>query len=64
MTNAHLANIDAPRTSTAVQGMLRDIGYVLWLTRKIAADIESQKCERVRPDMSEYCEFDAAAFAV
>ncbi|MFL5328790.1 MAG: hypothetical protein ACJ8C4_07725 [Gemmataceae bacterium] len=58
MTTAQLAGTGAPRTSTAVRSMLRDIGYVLWLSRMIAKEIETQERAPVRPEMSECCEFE------
>jgi hypothetical protein len=53
---------DAPRTAAAVENMLRDIGYVLWLSRKLAAEIDP--AEPARPEMAEFCAFDSAACAV
>jgi hypothetical protein len=43
--------------------MLRDIGYVLWLSRMLAADCKATPPEPIRPEMSDYCAADAAAFA-
>jgi len=63
MTTAHLANTDVPRSSTAVRAMLRDIGYVLWLSRIVAKEIQQQKCQPLPPEMSDYCAFEATAFA-
>ena len=62
MTTAQLAGTDSPRTSAAVRAMLRDIGYVLWLSRMVAKEIETQERTPVRPEMSECCEFEAAEF--
>ena len=59
MTNIHLANIENVRSEAAVRNMLRDIGYVLWLGRKLADDIRTEaKVERripQRPMMSDFC---------
>ena len=61
MTHSH--STDAPRTAAEVRDMLRDIGYVLWLSRMLAADIKAEKCQPVRPEMSDFCAIDAATFA-
>lgn len=54
---------DTTRSATAVKSMLRDIGYVLWLSRKLAAEMQAATCPAVRPEMSDFCAVDAAAFA-
>jgi hypothetical protein len=59
-----LRHTDTVRSAAAVEGMLRDIGYVLWLTRRLAAEIEPERAEPARPEMAEFCAFDAAACAV
>jgi hypothetical protein len=53
---------DTTRSATAVRGMLRDIGYVLWLSRKLAAEIKEPQ-PPVRPEMAEFCAVDMAACA-
>jgi len=50
------------RTATA-QALLREIGYVLWLSRKLAAEIRAEPVQPVRPDMAEFCAVDMAACA-
>lgn len=62
MTTAHLASEPA-RSAAAVRTMLRDIGYVLWLSRMVAAEIKAEKAQPVRPEMSEFCAIDSATFA-
>ena len=62
MTTAHPA-ADAARSATAVEAMLRDIGYVLWLSRVLAAERTASLPEPVRPEMSDFCAVDAEAFA-
>ena len=54
---------DRTRSATAVKSMLRDIGYVLWLSRKLAAEMQAETCPTVRPEMSDFCAVDAAAFS-
>ncbi|MFO0810253.1 MAG: hypothetical protein U0746_16650 [Gemmataceae bacterium] len=61
MTISHAA--ESPRSATAVKTMLRDIGYVLWLSRKLAAEIKAEAVQPARPDMAEFCAVDSAAFA-
>ena len=51
------------RGEAAVKAMLRDVGYVLWLSRKLAAEIKTEECRPVRPEMAEFCAVDTAAFA-
>lgn len=52
------------RSNAAVRGMLRDIGYVLWLSRKLAAEIKkAEEVQPVRPDMAEFCAIDMTACA-
>jgi len=67
MTAMRLARLEATRSATAVRTMLRDIGYVLWISRGIAAEIRSEAtAERRphrRPDMADFCACDAAGFA-
>ena len=54
----------APHTRAQVEGMLRDIGTVLWIARKLAAEIQAERSEPVRPAMAEFCAVEMAAFAV
>ena len=63
MTTSHPTAADAARSATAVEGMLRDIGYVLWLSRMLAADGRATPPEPIRPEMSDFCAVDAAEFA-
>jgi len=67
MPASRLANADTARSATAVRTTLRDIGYVLWLSRGLAAEIKSEaKAEPRpgwRPEMADFCAFDAAGFA-
>jgi len=63
MTTTRPTTADTTRSATAVRGVLRDIGYVLWLTRKLAAELEAEERRPVRPEMAEFCAVDAAAFA-
>jgi hypothetical protein len=64
MTTASTTTADDDRRSeAAVRGMLRDIGYVLWLSRRLAAEIRAAEPPPIRPEMSEFCAVDAAAFA-
>jgi hypothetical protein len=51
------------RSETAVRGMLRDIGYVLWLSRTLAEEIKREERQPARPEMSDFCAVDAATFA-
>ena len=55
---------ETPRSAIAVETMLRDIGYVLWLSRKLATELRAEKCRPVQPEMSEFCAVDMAAFAL
>jgi hypothetical protein len=54
---------DAAHSATAVRSMLREAGYVLWLSRMLAAEIKAEKSQPARPEMSEFCAVDAATFA-
>jgi len=63
MMTAHSTSSDALQSATAVRAMLRDIGYVMWLSQLVAAEIEQHQCQLIRPEMSDYCEFETAAFA-
>jgi len=63
MTTAHPAAADAARSATAVEGMLRDVGFVLWLSRVLAANTRAISPEPIRPEMSDFCAVDAAEFA-
>lgn len=53
------------RSKAAVRGMLRDIGYVLWLSRKMAAEMNKTGTVQPvqRPDMAEFCAIDMTACA-
>jgi hypothetical protein len=51
---------ETARTATAVKVILGDLGYVLWLTRKLSAEIRAEKCLPIRPDMAEFCAVDIA----
>ena len=55
---------ETTRSATAVKGVLRDIGYVLWLSRKLAAEMKAAERAPVRPDMAEFCAVDMAACAI
>jgi hypothetical protein len=50
------------RTATA-QALLREVGYVLWLSRKLAAEIRAEKSQPVRPEMAEFCAVEMATCA-
>lgn len=50
-------------TRAQVEGMLNDIGYILWIARKLAAEIKAERCEPVRPEMAEFCAIEMAACA-
>jgi hypothetical protein len=63
MKTVHPARADAARSETAVRGMLCDIGYVLWVSRMLAAEIKAEKRQPVRPEMCEFCAVDAAGMA-
>ncbi len=63
MKTVHPAPADTARSATAVRGMLRDIGYVLWLSRVVAAEIKAEKSRLVRPEMCDFCAVDAAGMA-
>ena len=51
------------RTGAALKGVLREIGYVLWLSRRLAAEVRAAKYRSVRPEMAEFCAVDMAACA-
>src|SRR3954462_12729471 len=63
MKTAHRTPADTARSATAVRGMLRDIGYVLWLSRMVAAEIEAGKSQPVRPEVCDFCAVGAAGTA-
>jgi hypothetical protein len=54
---------ETARSETSVRAMLRDMGYVLWLSRMLAEDIKRDERQPARPDMSDFCAVDAATFA-
>ena len=56
---------DAPATLTAaeVKGLLRDIGYALWLTRKVKTEIVAGARPPVRPALPAAAETVPAACA-
>jgi hypothetical protein len=62
MKSVH-TTLASARSETAVRAMLRDIGYVLWLSRMVAAEIEAEKSQPARPEMSEFCAVDANGMA-
>ena len=62
MTTSSPSAQEAIRTATA-QALLREIGYVLWLSRKLAAEIQAEKSQPVRPEMAEFCAVDMATCA-
>jgi hypothetical protein len=49
-----------PHTRAQVEGMLCDIGYVLWIAKRLAAEIRSDRSEPVRPEMAEFCAVEMA----
>jgi hypothetical protein len=51
-----------PHTRVQIEGVLRDIGYVLWIAKKLAAEIQAERSEPVRPEMAEFCAVEVAAF--
>jgi hypothetical protein len=63
MKKAQLTANDAARSGTAVRGMLRDIGDVLWLSRRLTAEMKAEKSRPTRPVMCEFCAVDAARMA-
>jgi hypothetical protein len=52
-----------PHTRAQVAGMLREIGYVLWIAKNLAAEIKTQRSEPIRPEMAEFCAVEVAACA-
>jgi hypothetical protein len=58
-----IAAAETKLSPVAVRRLLRDIGYALWLARKLSAEITAEKSEPVRPEMSEFCAIEAGAFA-
>jgi hypothetical protein len=63
MAPANAAAAETMRTANELKSMLREIGYVLWLSRKLAAEIKAEKYQPVRPEMAEFCAVDMAACA-
>lgn len=63
MSNALAAKAETRRTKPVVKGMLRDMGYILWIAKTLAAEIKVERAQPVRPEMSEFCAVDTAAFA-
>ena len=62
MTTSTPSPTETLRTATA-QAMLREVGYVLWLSRKLAAEIRAEKSQPVRPEMAEFCAVEMATCA-
>ena len=50
-------------TTAEVLGLLREIGYLLWLSRKLAAEIKEEAHQPVRPEMAEFCAVDMVTCA-
>jgi hypothetical protein len=51
------------RTAAEVRAMLREVGYVLHVTRKLVAEMRADEAEPVRPEMAEFCAIEMAACA-
>ena len=64
MATLHHSSTDTRRSEVVVRRMLREIGYVLYLSRKLANEIKSEKNQLVRPEMSDFCAVDSATFAL
>jgi len=62
MTTSSPSPSENLRTANA-HALLREISYVLSLSRKLAAEIRAEPCQPVRPEMAEFCAVDMAACA-
>lgn len=62
MSTTLTPNVKTPHTRAQVEGMLKDIGYVLWIAKKLAAEIKAERSEPVRPEMAEFCAVEMTAF--
>jgi hypothetical protein len=51
------------RTAVEVKALLREIGYVMHVTRKLVAEMKAEEAEPVRPEMVELCAVEMAACA-
>jgi len=49
-------------TRAQVAAVLRDIGYVLWISRKLADEIKAERSEPKRPEMAEFCAVETGGF--
>jgi hypothetical protein len=63
MTTTVPAAAETVRNASDLKAMLREIGYVLWISRKLAAEIRAEKYQPARPEMAEFCAVDMAACA-
>jgi hypothetical protein len=63
MTAVHPTDAQPTLTTAEVKALLKEIGYVLWLSRALAAAMKCQEPEPVRPEMAEFCSIDMAACA-
>lgn len=55
--------IDKAVRTAQVKELLREVGYVLWLSRQLAQEMMAEKCEPVRPEMAEFCAVEIASCA-
>ncbi|HTK73768.1 MAG TPA: hypothetical protein VL371_00835 [Gemmataceae bacterium] len=62
MTTSCPSPTQTTRTANA-QALLREIGYVLWLSRRLAVEIQAEKSQPVRPEMAEFCAVEMATCA-
>jgi hypothetical protein len=63
MTAVHPTDAQPTVTTAELKALLREFGYVLWLSRKLAAEMNRDEPEPVRPEMAEFCAIDMAACA-
>lgn len=63
MTAVHPTDAQPTRTTAEVKSLLREMGYVLWLSRRLAAEMKREEPSPVRPEMAEFCAIDMAACA-
>jgi shikimate kinase len=63
MTAVHPTDAQPTLSTADVKALLREIGHVLWLSRKLAAEMKRVEPAPVRPEMAEFCAIDMAACA-
>ena len=63
MTPAIPTDAQPTLTTAEVKALLREIGYVLWLSKQVKMEIKAERPQPSRPEMAEFCAIDMDACA-